>query len=88
MNKIFVLLCVLLSFSCSESFKLTNICEADHFDYNGVLVNSVYCNPAHINMRNANEAYLMDLYENCGVQDESNETAKEFYKIRRLVSEL
>lgn len=82
MNKLFVLLCFLFSFSCSKTLKLTNICEADHFEYNGVLVNSVYFASHCIYLKNA-ESYLMDLNKSCGVQDEGNETTKEFYKIRR-----
>lgn len=82
MNKLLVLLCVLLSFSLSETLELTNICGADHFEYNGVLVNSVFLSNQSIQLKSA-RSYLMDLDENCGVEMLSWETTKEFYKIKR-----
>lgn len=83
MNKNFVLLCVLLSFGGSaSSLKLTNICEADHFEYNGVQVNSLFVSQQITQLETA-KIYLMALYENCGVSDEKSESTREFYNIKR-----
>lgn len=82
MTKFFVLLCVLSLSYTASSLKLTNLCEADHFDYNGVLVNSVFFSKQSIQLEKA-KFYLMSLYQNCGVSDETRKTTKEFYNIKR-----
>ena len=63
MNRFFVL-CVLFSWSFTAScLKLANLCEEDHFEYNGLLVNSVHSFERPIRLESA--YYYLALYEKC-----------------------
>ena len=54
-----VLFCLIYT---ASSLKLQNLCEKDHFEYNGLLVNSVHMIRRTIQLETAN-SYLMDFDE-------------------------
>ena len=56
---------LLLIFGSSVTgLKLWNICENDHFDFNGIRVNSVYLSDHKIQLETAGY-FLVGLYEPC-----------------------
>ena len=82
MNKVWCLALLLAFGSNADCLKLVNLCEKDHFKYNGVQVNSVYLSEHEIQLKTA-EHFLIEPYEGCsGWNNYFDGDPKEFYKLK------
>ena len=85
MSKVWCL-ALLLAFSLTtDCLKLVNLCEKDHFEYNGVQVNSIYLSEHKIQLKTAKN-FLIPPYERCtdsdGIKFYFGVDPEKFYKLK------